>query len=353
VTEPKKILVIVPNWVGDVVMATPAFRSLRLSFPEAEITYLARPYVTGILHGAPWFDRLIPYDRRKGSLRDAVRLIRGFRSEEFDLALVFPNSFSTALLAKLGGAREKIGYVKDRRGFLLTKAIPRPGEGPGEGGEFQPVYMADYYLELVAAAGARPHGTQLQLFVPEDTEKRAAELLQKLGAKNGDTLVGLNPGAAYGSSKCWMPERFAEVGDRLAADFGARCLILAGPGEDPVQEEIASRMRSAPMTPAPRDLTLDVLKGVVKRITLLVTNDTGPRHFASAFDIPSVVLMGPTDPRYTRSPSERAVVLRQEVDCGPCHLKTCPEDHRCMTSLTVDMVLDAAHRLLGDAKPGN
>jgi heptosyltransferase-2 len=347
VTEAKKILVICPNWVGDVVMATPAFRALRTSFPHAEIAVLFRPYVAGILEGAPWFDRVIEYDRRKGSLRDAVRLIRRFRKEAYDLAVVFPNSFRTALLAGLGGARERVGYVRDRRGFLLTRAVPRPGEGPGEEGTFHPVYMVDYYLELAAAAGAKPMGRELELPLPAATDAKAAALLENHGVADGEKLIGLNPGAAYGSSKCWMPERFAEAGDRLAERFKARVLVMAGPGEEAVQKDIVSRMTSKPMAPAPGELPLDVLKGVVKRLALLVTNDTGPRHYASAFGVPAVVIMGPTDPRYTQSPDERAVVLREEVDCGPCHLKTCPEDHRCLTAITPAMVVEAAEGLLG------
>ena len=133
----------------------------------------------------------------------------------------------------------------------------------------------------------------------------------------------------------------------LAESFGGRCLVMAGPGEEGVQEEIVSRMKSSPLAPAPKELPLDVLKGVVKRLALLVTNDTGPRQYASAFSIPSVVLMGPTDPRYTYSPLERSKVLRADVDCGPCHLKSCPEDHRCMTALTPEMVVEAATELLG------
>jgi len=342
----RKILVICPNWVGDVVMATPTFRALRRSFPEAEITGLFRPYVAGILEGAPWFDRNWAFDRRKVSLRDAVRLTRRIRAGDFDLALVLPNSFSTALLARLGSVPERVGYVRDRRGFLLTRPVPRPGEGPGEVGRFRPVYMVDYYLDLAKAAGAEVHGRELELHIPEETGARADRLLHRLGIGEGETLIGLNPGASFGSSKCWMPERFAEAGDRLAERFKARCIVLAGPGEEAVQAEIVDAMGSRPIAPAPSDLPLDVLKGVVRQLNLLVTNDTGPRHFANAFHVPAVVLMGPTDPRYTHNPEEKARVLRVDVPCGPCHLKTCPEDHRCMKAITPEMVVEAAESLL-------
>jgi heptosyltransferase-2 len=212
--------------------------------------------------------------------------------------------------------------------------------------------MVDYYLELASASGAKPHGRQLELFLPPETKKKAGDLMLGLGWKEGETWIGLNPGASFGASKCWMPERFAEAGDRLADRFKARCVILAGPGEEEVQRDIAERMKSSPAAPHPADLPLDVLKGVVRKLALLVTNDTGPRHFAHAFDVPAVVLMGPTDPRYTRCEDEKAVVLRAEMDCGPCHLKVCPEDHRCMTALTPGMVVEAAEELLGDKRNG-
>jgi heptosyltransferase-2 len=344
---PRNILAICPNWVGDLVMATPAFRALRSSFPGARITGVVRPYGSGILEGSPRFDRLVLFDRRRDSLSRSARAVAALRAEDFDLAVVFPNSLSAALFARLAGARERVGYARDRRSFLLTKALPRPGEGPGEEGAFRPVYMVDYYLALARAAGAGEGGRELELFGAPESAAKAARLLEALGAAPGDRLVGLNPGAAFGSSKCWPPERFAEAGDRLAERLGARCIVLAGPGERDVQDAIASRMRTRPHCPAPEDLPLPVLKEVVKRLALMVTNDTGPRHLAHAFGVPCVVLMGPTDPRYTEDPGERAAVLRVDVPCGPCHLKTCPSDHRCMTALTAAMAVEAAERLLG------
>jgi heptosyltransferase-2 len=341
------ILAICPNWVGDLVMATPAFRALRASFPDARLTGVVRPYGEGILEGSPRFDRLVAFDRRRERLTEAARTVASLRAEAFDLAVVFPNSLSAALLARLAGARERVGYARDRRSFLLTKTLPRPGEGPGEEGRFRPVYMVDYYLALARAAGAADHGRAVELYGTAESEEQAARLLASLGAAGGERLVGLNPGAAFGSSKCWPPERFAEAGDLLAGSLQARCIVLAGPGEREVQQAIAARMRSLPLCPAPADLPLSVLKGVVKRLALMVTNDTGPRHLAHAFGVPCVVLMGPTDPRYTQNEDERASVLRVDVPCGPCHLKTCPTDHRCMTALTAGMVLNAARQLLG------
>lgn len=343
---PETILAMSPNWVGDVVMATPAFRALRASFPEAEITLLLRPYVRKILEGADWFDRVVDFDRRTSGLAQGLKLFRRLGGKSFDLAVVFPNSFSTALLAYLSGAKRRVGYSKDGRAFLLTRAMPRPGEGPSEEGRFRPVYMVDYYLDLVEAAGAKPHGRALELFVPPETEAKTERLFGELGIDGNEPLIGLNPGAAFGASKCWPPERFAEAGDRLSERFGARCLVLAGPGEEAVQAAIAGAMRTRPLAPPASRVGLDVLKGLVKRLALLVTNDTGPRHFAHAFSVPAVVLMGPTDPRYTQCDSERARVLRADVDCGPCHRKTCPTDHRCMTALTAGQVVEAAEALL-------
>jgi heptosyltransferase-2 len=164
--------------------------------------------------------------------------------------------------------------------------------------------------------------------------------------KEDDLLVGLNPGAAWGSSKCWPPERFAAVGDGLSESGGAKIIVLAGPGEEGVQSAIVAKMARPVLAPEPGRVPLDVLKPLVKRLKLLVTNDTGPRHFANAFGIPSVVVMGPTDRRYTSNPRERAVVLQSGIECVPCHLKTCPRDHQCMLEITPEKVIEEALGLL-------
>ena len=331
-------LVVAPNWVGDVVMATPAFRALRQSLPETHITLLVRAYASKILAGAPWFDRVVEMQGSPRSLATVVRTARALRRLQPDLAVIFPNSFRSALTVWLGGARHRVGYRRDGRSVFLTSALPRPKRE----GAFAPMYMADYYLALLADLGIEARSGNLELFVTDSEEERMDAVWARHGVGADEQVVALNPGAAWGSSKCWPPDRFARTGDLLAERHGVRVAVLAGPGEEEVQGAIVKGMKGPAVALTAGDVPLDLLKPLVRRLALLVTNDTGPRHYANAFSIPAVVVLGPTDPAYTRNPSERAVVLQSERDCVPCHRKTCPRGHECMLDITPEQVAEAA-----------
>lgn len=342
--DAQRLLIICPNWVGDVVMATPAFRSLRAAYPDAKISLLLRPYVRKVLDGAPWFDELIDYDsrRKKSATPGFFATAKRLRGEQFDLAVVLPNSFSSALMAWFGGAKRRLGYVREHRGWLLSDALSPEKER----GKIVPVNMVDYYLAFYTYLECDDPSKREELFVSQADEQAARELLAQHGFADGTPLIAINPGAAFGSSKCWTTSGFANVGDELMRSLNAKVIILWGPGEEEIARDIENQMELQPINP--RELVpLDVLKALIKRCDLLVTNDTGPRHFAVAFDKPAVVIMGPTDPRYTDVNLERTTVLRLEVECGPCHLKQCPTDHRCMRDITPEMVVNAVKELLG------
>ena len=166
----------------------------------------------------------------------------------------------------------------------------------------------------------------------------------------GDKVIGLNPGASFGSSKCWPAQNFARTAELFEEKTGARILLFAGPGEDEIVKAILSKTSAKIINTAPDRVDLELLKPLVKRCNLFVTNDTGPRHYAVAFDVPAVVIMGPTDPRYTSSNLDKTIVIRVDLDCSPCHKKTCPADHRCMTQITPEMVLEAGEKLLSESK---
>jgi heptosyltransferase-2 len=326
-------------------MATPALRCLRLSFPGAQIDLTVIPYVRKILEGAPWFDAIIEYSP-KGEHKGIMghrRYLRLLRKNEYDLFLVFPNSFSSALLAFLSRAKRRVGYNREGRRILLTDAVPRPTEG----GRFAPQPMVEYYLKLCEQVGASAGSRKTELFVDPAFEKRAKELFTKYEIGQRRPVIAVNPGAAYGSSKLWSPESFAEVCDILAEHADCDVLLLGGPTEKNTVREIANAARVKPTNLAEENVPLDLLKAVIKRCDLLITVDSGPRHLAVAFDKPVVVLMGPTDPRYTNCNLEKSIVLRvADLDCAPCHIKECPTDHECMTRITPDMVVRASSELL-------
>ncbi len=334
-----------PNWVGDVVMATPALKCLRLNFPKARIDLTGIPYVHKIVEGTPWFDAIIDYSPKhehKG-IGGHLRYLRVLRKNRYDLALVFPNSFSSALLAFFSGAKRRVGYSRDGRGFLLTDAVPLPTEG----GEFVPQPMVKYYLRLCEEIGASAGSMKTELFVDAASEQRAESLFAKYRAERGGPVVAVNPGAAYGSSKLWDPAYFAQVCDALTENENCDVLLLGGPNEKTIAREIVRAAQTKPANLAEENVPLDLLKSIIKRCDLLITVDSGPRHFAVAFDKPVVVLMGPTDPRYTNCNLEKTHILRvSDLDCIPCHIKQCPTNHECMTRITPDMVIRAAVELL-------
>jgi len=326
-------------------MATPALRCLRSNFPAARIDLTLVPYVRKIVEGAPWFDKIIEYtpDGEHKGAAGHIRYVRALRENHYDLAVILPNSFSSALLAFLSGAKRRIGYDRQRRGFLLTDKVPAPTEN----GKFMPQPMVEYYLRLCEELGAMAESRRPELFVDAESERRADELFGKFEITGEKTIVAINPGAAYGSSKLWMPERFAQVADDLSAREGCDIVLLGGPNEKQIARDIAAAASSNPANLAEEDIALDLLKSVIKKCDLLITVDSGPRHYAVAFDKPVVVLMGPTDPRYTNANLEKTIVLRvDDLDCAPCHIKECPTDHECMTKITPDMVFRAATELL-------
>lgn len=311
----------------------------------AQIDLTLVPYVRKIIEEVPWFDRIIEYSpeaEHKG-ISGHIRYLSAIRKNRYDLAVVLPNSFSSATLAFFSGVGRRVGYGRQGRGFLLTdKVVP-----PTENGKFVPQPMVEYYLRLCEKLGGNTESRKTQLFVDAESERRAEELFEKYGIEGNKKVVAINPGAAYGSSKLWEPGRFAQVGDQLVRQEGCDIVLLGGPAEKDIVREIASAARSNLANLAEEEVPLDLLKSIIKRCDLLITVDSGPRHFAVAFDKPVVVLMGPTDPRYTNSNLETTTVLRiGDLECISCHHKECPTDHACMKKITPEMVLSAAKELL-------
>jgi heptosyltransferase-2 len=340
----RKILVRAPNWVGDVVMATPALRAIREAFPNARITVVARPSGCAILAGAPWFDALLSYDDR-GRDRGWIGFLGlGWlcRREGYDLGILLTNSFGSALQLLVAGPRRRLGYDLEGRGLFLTDKL-RP---PMRGHKRVPAPMPRYYLDLLQAFGVPRRGEHLELFVTEADAEEGERFLAERGVEPDDVLVALNPGASYGPSKLWREDRFAEVGEALAERHGAKVLVLCGPGEEGIARGIESRLGGRAIPTSVRPLGLGALKAVMRRVDLLVTTDTGPRHFAVAFGKPVVCVMGPTDPLYTACNLERTIVVREPVECSPCMLKVCPIDHRCMERIDSARVVVAAEELL-------
>ncbi len=332
-----KLLIRATNWVGDAILALPTLRAVRSKFPDAHIGILARPYVADIYRGQGVADELISYDpigeHRGWSGRN--KLISTLRSAHFDVALLLQNAFEAAWLAWRAQIPQRIGYARDARSLLLTRAIavPRPGEIPP--------HEKFYYLELLHRAGwldALPQVDHIVLQVSDSARRQAEQTLIDAGARPHARRIAIGAGASYGSAKCWPPERFAEWANRFLAHNAAADVILFGTAaEAPVANAITANMRRKPI-----DLTgktsIAALRALLSQCHLFLGNDSGAMHVAAAVGLPVVAIFGPTDPFGTAPVTPRCTVVQQKPYCSPCFLRRCPTDHRCMKQLTPDMV---------------
>ncbi len=338
-----RTLVVLPNWVGDVVLATPALRAIRKGLSDSEITYLMRPYVADILQDSPWADRVELWPESLGRrTRGLFGLAQRLREHGYTAVLLFTNSFRTACLARLMRAGRRIGYARDYRSFLLTDRLAPLRHN----GRFKIESMLSYYGRLAEYVGCSNVDGPLELHTDPQSEEEVARWWREFGIEDGQPVIVLNPGAAFGGSKLYPPDQFGAVATALAERLGAKVLVTGGPKEIAIVEEVraASKVEVIPVTP-PR-LNLRLLKSLIARSSLLITNDTGPRHFAIAFDVPVVTIFGPTHPEWTETNyrHERKVLI--PVDCGPCQKPICPLDHRCMTGISPEMVVEQACSLL-------
>ncbi len=341
---PQRLIVRLPNWVGDVVMATPALISLRRGLPDSAITLMGKENARLLLEGLDLWNDFFPFDRhgQQAGTFTFLRVAAALRRKRFDTGLILPNSPSSALLFALGGVKRRIGYNRHGRGTLLTHPVPVKREK----GRVVPLPMVASYLGLVETLGISPVTRAPRLTVSPKDAAWAAEIWHDLGYDNGRPVVCVSPGAAYGPSKQWLPESYARVSDRLQEELNAHVLFLPGPGEEPLMETIERFCVHTPGFLKPELTPLNRLKALIHRCSLLLTNDTGPRHIAVALERPVVVLMGPTDPRYTAMNLENTLVLKKEIPCSPCMLKVCPRDHACMTRLTPEEVFEACRQVL-------
>jgi len=333
--EPKSIAIFIPNWLGDVAMCTPALRALCKRFPDAQIIIFGRAAPCALLAGFPGISRVVPIPSRL-SFGDmlGVRKTLGLRP---DLAVLFPHSFRAALLAKVIGARQTLGYTRGGRSFLLDIRV----EPNRVDGKISPVYMAREYLDLLEALGCQDDGEGLGLNVSKDTLE---EIRRELPTSR--PLVGIAPGAAFGPSKCWLPERYAEVADRLFEKNNALCILLTGPGEETTRDAVLAAAKHPLHICDDAAPSVERLKAIISELDLFIGNDSGPRHIAIAFKKPVICIMGSTRPVYSAGPYETGEILRVEVDCGPCQKPVCATDHRCMTGVSSERVYQAARAFL-------
>lgn len=348
------LAVFLPNWVGDAVMATPALRALRAHYSGARFIGVLKPYVAGVMAGGDLIDTIVPASGGPWSQGIAAVAAR-LRRERIDLAVLFPNSLRSALTAWLGGCKRRVGYARYGRSQLLTDVLPPIRDADGK---LQPSPVLDAYNRLAEQAGCPRPGRRMELFTTPADEAAVDAVWDRAGFNGWREVICLNPGAAFGASKFWPVEHFAALAHELAARRRAGVLVLCGPAERAAARQIAT-MACHPAVRCLADaagaagvpLSLGLTKACVRRADLLVTTDSGPRHFAAAFDRPVVTLFGPTHIAWTETYHPRAVHLQKRVECGPCQRRTCPLDHRCMIQLLPAEVFAAAEQLLAGRYP--
>jgi heptosyltransferase II len=338
------IAVFLPNWVGDVVMATPALRTLRRHFTGARIVGVCKPYVAGVLEGSPWLDERVYLDRAgPWSIRWPTVAWR-LRRERFDLAVLFVNTFRSAFVAWLAGCKRRAGFNRHGRGPLLTDRLEFARDAHGR---FKPSPILDDYNRLALAVGTAPPGRRLELFTTPAEERAADAVWQRFHLRAEPEVICLNPGAAFGSAKYWPVQSFARLAQNFVDWRDCKVLVLCGPAERDLAREIVKRSARAHVySLADETLSLGLTKALVRRSTLLVTTDSGPRHFAAAFDRPVLTLFGPTHIAWTETYFARSVHMQKPVPCGPCQQRLCTTDHACMRLLTAEEVFTEASALL-------
>jgi heptosyltransferase-2 len=341
----RRILVRATNWLGDAVMSLPALHALRERYPDAEISILARPWVADLYVREPFCDEVIPYHAPKGwgGFARKWSVARELRARRFDCALLLQNAFEAAAVAWAARIPERIGYDRDGRRLLLTNAVavPKPGEIPK--------HQRFYYLELLKRSGlveTYSADAEIRLTGASAAAEQGRRLLAERGL--GGRVIGVSPGAAYGNAKRWLPERFLEATSRLAGELDASVAIFGSKQEGELGGQIAASL-TAEGVEAQNFAGATSLKEFIEMAAaceLFLTNDSGSMHIASALGVPTVVIFGPTDEFATGPAGRRNAIVREPVDCAPCHHRECPIDHRCMTRVDARRVAEAALQLL-------
>ncbi len=334
------------NWVGDAVMTIPALRALRELLPQSHITLATRPSAKDVFVDADFVDELLVCDTGP-EWRSPLIQAREWRHRRFDLAVLLQNAFEPALISFLARVPHRVGYATQGRGMLLTSPLPVPEWSNSRHESF-------YYLNVIAGlerllTGKVSSADREPIFDLSVSAKRQAEaraILSTAGVKPGRTLIALCPGSINSRAKRWPAERFAAVADRCIDQLGATGLLVGSPAELEVSQAVAVPMRGSPIILTGKtDLAQAI--AILSLVDLLVTNDTGPAHIASALGRPTLVVFGPTNPLTTRPLSRNAEIIRRPPDCAPCMLRDCPIDHRCMTAITPDEVFAHVTQMAG------
>ena len=333
--EQKRILIFNVNWIGDVLFSTAAIRNIRRNFSQGFIACIVPSRCYPILKGNPHLDEVIIYDdkdRHRGVLSQ-LKFIRYLKSKKFDAAYLLHRSFSRALICRLAGIPERVGYLTRKRAFLLTKSIIPPKKDS--------LHRIDYYLKIIEGAGLKAEDRYMEFFFSENDRMAAEGFLCRHRVGGKDFLAVLNPGGNW-LPKRWPREYWASLADMLIERMGAKVVISGAVADAELAQAIGAGMKHKPVN-ACGALNIKQLGALAKRADIFVTADSGPMHIAVAVGAKRVIaIFGPTDPAVTAPfPLKNVILLRKDVGCKiPCYVKDCP-DNRFMRAITPEEVFSA------------
>lgn len=343
-----KILVRAPNWIGDAVMNIPALRALRASFPDAKITLYIKAWAEGIFQDAEFIDRILKVENEGSGFRETVREARRVAAGNYDLSVLFTNSFQTAAIVRIAGVKRRFGYSREGRGILLTDAI-KPPKWEHER------HQSHYYLNLVEELARRTHSDfkyrgddrGKELAVNDERRSRARGLLNEVGIDHSRPVIGFGAGSTNSTAKRWGEANFAALADQLSEKAGASIVLLGSKQEVEVSSRVAA-LSSIDVLDLTGRTDLSGAAAVLAELDLFVSNDMGLAHLAAAVGTKTLVIFGPTNDANTRPLGDHGVIIRHSVECSPCMLRECPIDHRCMTKIAPVAVFEKAMQMLNE-----
>jgi heptosyltransferase-2 len=332
-SEFENILVRLPNWIGDLVMATPVLFALKKRYPKAKLSAMVKNPLGDLLLKDPHIDELFRFDKASGFARRNVRrdIVEKLAQGKYDLGILLTNSFSSAWWFAQARIKRRIGFATDMRSLFLTDAVRSPEE-------IETQHQIKTYGEVLKPLAISVE-QEPKLYLTQDEIEQAKKALVEFGVPLDKPLIGINPGAAYGSAKCWLPDRFREVTLRLLKKTDATILFFGDRAGSTLVKEICQGLPKRVVNFA-GVTSLRELMAYIHLCQVLLTNDSGPMHMACALDTKVVALFGSTEDQLT-GPFKNAIVIRKRVSCSPCFKRTCPIDFRCMTEISVDEVVSA------------
>lgn len=335
--EPKNIIVRMPNWIGDLVMATPLLYDLKQAYPKATITAMCLSHLAPLLLHDPSINELFAFSKSKQITRRITErnLVEKLRKVDYDLGVLLTNSFSSAWRFWQGKVKVRIGFKNEARSLFLTHPLPFPENRKTK-------HLTFTYKTLLSPLGIEISKTPPQLYVLEEEKEEGWEFLRRFGVEKGKMLIGINPGAAYGSAKCWLPERFRNVAKKLTEEKPNAAILFFGDlSHKELLQKISLDLPSNVLNLAGQT-TLRELTSLISLCTIFLTNDSGPMHIADAVGTPIVALFGSTDPVVT-GPYRKggAELIQKFVPCSPCFKRVCPIDFPCMKKIEEEEVVRA------------